>query len=77
MGGDTTHTQEGVEALRKDPTKVLFITALYNYLDIFKESHSLRIKLVVGGPMGVRLDVDESGEHSYFAYTDVEGNEGD
>jgi hypothetical protein len=77
VGGDTTHTQEGVEALRKDPTKVLFITALYNYLDIFKESHSLRIQLVVGGPMGVRLDVDESGEHSYFAYTDVEGNEGD
>ena len=76
-GGDTAHTQHSVEALRTDPNRVLFITALYTYLDIFKESHFLRIQLVIGGPMGVRLDVDELGTQSYFAYTDVEGNEGD
>ncbi len=76
-GGILPYPQKAIEALRSSPNQVLFITGRFTYLDIFKEPHPLRLQLVVGGPMGIQLDTDESGNKFYVTYTDVEGNEGD
>jgi hypothetical protein len=76
MGGNIPWTQKDIEGLRNSPNKVLFVTGRFTYLDIFKESHGLRVQLVMGGPMGVQLDED-LGKNFYTMYTDVEGNEGD
>jgi hypothetical protein len=77
MGDQIPWTQKDIEGLRNNPNSVFFMTASFTYLDIYKESHRLRVQLVIGGPMGVQLDADESGQKCYTAFTDVEGNEGD
>jgi hypothetical protein len=56
---------------------VFCVRGLCTYRDIFKESHSLRFQLIVGGPSGsARLNTDAEGRLYAALCNDSEGNEG-
>jgi hypothetical protein len=76
-GGITQFTQKSIEALRGDEKRAFFIVGKYTYVDIFKEEHRVRFQLFVGGPGGVQIDTDGSGNKFYVAYPDAVGNEAD
>jgi hypothetical protein len=49
----------------------------FTYRDIFEEPHWIRFQLILGGPGGVRLDSDATGQQWASFANDSEGNEQD
>jgi hypothetical protein len=63
--------------LLRNPEIVYRVTGIYEYLDVFNETHTLKFQLIVGGPPGVaqRLDGGQPGETCFAMAMDQGGNE--
>jgi hypothetical protein len=74
-GGDREHL---IRKLSADGGDLVYCAnGYFTYRDVFKGSHWLKFQLIVGGPSGVRLDSDATGQQWASFCNDSEGNEQD